>query len=491
MPTFQIKAIELYVRETRPGRMMFSLGKQESESATQGKAATGGLINPLGHVRLILQSSTGEEVFGCAADRLSVRWLDKRGDRSFDQKRRELVSLIQTVAAAITSFKEFETPWEFWRQTHPFTMQLGAEREQEELTSSFVSALYERAVLDAYCRYHQQPLFTMLKQGRLGFQAGELHPELLDFPFEESLPDLPLTKFWIRHTIGAEDPLRAVDLNDTNRANDGLPETLEEYIRTDGVRYFKVKVIGNPEADLRRLAAIWDVISHTETPVVSLDANEAYANLEDFEQFVDRFESELTGMFQHVAYIEQPLPRHLTLDPATAPAIRKLSEKKPLLIDEADMTVDAYRRALAIGYDGTSHKNCKGVFKSFTNHALMLLHAEQGRPTFMTAEDLQNLPVVPLQQDFTTLGILGIEDCERNGHHYNYGLSMLSPRDRQNALRNHPDLYERRGDEGFLKISDGQVSCASLQCPGFGILHEPDWPSMLPMQQWVEDRHPG
>lgn len=487
MPSFRIRTIELYVRETRPGRMLFSLGKS---TATPTAQPATGLINPLGHIRVILRDDQGREVFGCAGDRLSVRWLDKRSDRSHDQKRRELVELIQGAAKVAQSAPPFATPFAFWQHVHPFVMQMGQAMNQEELTSTFASALFERAVLDAYCRYHEQSFFEMVRSGRLGFDAVSLHPELRGFPFEKTLPESPRTEFWIRHTIGSADPLTAADLQDDERIDDGLPETLEEYVSEDGVRCFKVKVSGNPEADMQRLAAIWDVIISTQVPLITLDANEAYEDLQTFEQFLSRFERELTGMFQHVSYIEQPLPRHLTLDPSTQSAIHRLAERKPLLIDEADGTVDAYRRALEIGYGGTSHKNCKGVFKSLANYALMVNRAAAGAETFLSAEDLQNLPVVPLQQDFTTLSVLGIEHCERNGHHYNYGLSMLSERERKAALALHPDLYVERDGEGFMRIENGTVRCGSLQCPGFGVADEPDWAAMMSMTDWVKMRHP-
>ncbi len=164
---------------------------------------------------------------------------------------------------------------------------------------------------------------------------------------------------------------------------------------------------------------------------------------------------------------------------------------KPLLIDEADGTIDAYKRAHDIGYLGTSHKNCKGFFKSLLNHALVVHYALAGDATFLSAEDLQNLPVVPLHQDFATLGILGIEHCERNGHHYNHGLSMLSDIDKSNVVKHHPDLYLKRGDEWFLDVHDGVVECSSLQCPGFGVHDEPDWASMMNMKKWVHKRHPA
>ena len=482
---YRIKRIELYVRETPPGRMAFALGKQGGTGDVKK-----GLLNPLGHVRMIVADDNGNETFGCSGDRLSVRWLDKRPGRSLDRKRRELVSLIEQARNVWLENAAFDSPFAQWRKCHRLIMKLGAEAGQVDLTSSFASALFERAMVDAVSRLANLPVFLMVKENRLGFDPKAIHPEVGDLNYPRLLPRLPQTRFSIRHTVGLLDPLTKDEVPEDKRINDGLPQTLDEYIEEDGVRHFKVKISGDPERDLKRMEQVWEVVSRAIEPVITLDANEAYDDLKSFETFVRRFESELIGAFQHVEYIEQPLPRALTFDPKTAPAIRRISESKRLLIDEADGTVDSYRRALRLGYLGTSHKNCKGFFKSLLNHTLAMHRSLNGEDAFLSGEDLQNLPVVPLQQDFATLGILGLDHCERNGHHYNYGLALLSEKDRTRAVRRHPDLYVQRGDQAFLSILDGTVECASLHGTGFGVQDEPDWPSMMKMADWVTMRHP-
>ena len=70
----------------------------------------------------------------------------------------------------------------------------------------------------------------------------------------------------------------------------------------------------------------------------------------------------------------------------------------------------------------------------------------------LSGEDLQNLPVVPLHQDFTAVAVLGLEHCERNGHHYFAGLSGLSEANQQRVLDGHGDLFSR-GAEGFAALA--------------------------------------
>ena len=482
---YRITAIELLVRETKPARAVFSLGKKGGGGDARKK-----LISPLAHVRMVVKATGGKETFGCSADRLSVRWLDKRPGRSHDGKRRELVSLVETAREVYLKHSEFDSPFDQWRKCHPLIMKAGRAAKQEDLSSSFASALMERAMLDAVCRLDGKPLFQMLKADRLGFQPGAVHKELEKLKFPHVLPTRPNTELFIRHTVGSSDPLTTAEVPKDKRIGDGLPESLQEYVKVDGIRHFKIKITGDPKADLKRMAAVWEVVQAAETPVITLDANESYRDLKSFAAFVDSFEKDQVGAFQHVEYIEQPLPRSLTIGKEERAWLKKIAAKKPLLIDEADGTLDAYKLALADGYQGTSHKNCKGFFKSLLNYGLVVHHASKGKDVFLSAEDLQNLPIVPLHQDFVSVGLLGLNHCERNGHHYNYGLSMLSEKDKASVAKHHTDLYEKRKGEWFLRIRGGKVRCASLQCPGFGVRDEPDWKSMTAIRRWVRKRHP-
>ncbi len=483
---YHIDSIEFYVRETAPARFASALG-----AAAKSDQPPEHVTSPLCHAKMMVTDDSGNTSFGCSADRLSVRWLDKRPDRDFDRKRRELATLIQTARECYLANPDFESPFAYWLDRHAEIVKAGRAADQEDLTSSFASALLERAMLDAVCRLSDKSMFDMLREDRLEFRPGQLHRELHATDFAHVLPRRPVTEINIRHTVGIFDPLTDEDWPAAERLSDGLPETLDDYIKQQGIRYFKVKISGDVDADLRRLARLWEIMPTEAEPVVTLDANEAFADLATFAQFVRRFEREQLGLFQHVLYIEQPLPRSLAFDQQAARAIPEIAEAKPLIIDESDGTLTACHRALQIGYAGTSHKNCKGFFKSLANLALVAHFASDERPTVLSAEDLQNLPVVPLQQDFVSVGILGLDHCERNGHHYNFGLSMLSDVDKRNATARHPDLYEQRGDEWFLRIRDGRVQCASLHGVGFGVADEPDWGSMQDLNRWINQRHPA
>lgn len=478
--SYRIEDIKLFVRETEPGRIAFKIG-----AAAVAERRT----NPLVHARIVVSDSAGKTTWGTAADRLSVRWLDKRPGRDRGLKLRELANLIGFARATYIE-TAFETPFAAWRGAHAKIMHEGQRQNQESLTASFASALLERSLIDAVARLHGRSVYEMTRENRLGIQAGEIHRALEGVRIGGDLPQSPRTRIHVRHTVGPADVLTSDDLPTANRIGDGLPETLEENIDRYGIRFFKVKTSGNITADLARLERVWDVLPKEPETTVTLDANEAFNDLALFAEFVEELRQQLPGLFDHIAYIEQPLSRSLTLDRATGATVRKINAVKLLLIDEADGSVDAYRRAHEIGYAGTSHKNCKGFFKSLLNRALAQSFAAEGQTAFISAEDLQNLPIVPLHQDFVAVSTLGLNNCERNGHHLNFGLSMLSERDLQSVARHHTDLYEQRNGDWFLKIRQGMVETASLHSVGFGVVDEPDFASMEPLEEWVARRFP-
>ena len=123
-----------------------------------------------------------------------------------------------------------------------------------------------------------------------------------------------------------------------------------------------------------------------------------------------------------------------------------------MIIDEADASLADLPRALALGYAGTSHKNCKGLLKGLAN--AMLLRRCGG---ILSGEDLSNIGPVALLQDLAVMAALGVPHVERNGHHYFCGTSMWPAETGDSLCAAHPGLYERRGDFAALRIQDGSL----------------------------------
>ncbi|MHC4990005.1 MAG: mandelate racemase, partial [Planctomycetota bacterium] len=215
----------------------------------------------------------------------------------------------------------------------------------------------------------------------------------------------------------------------------------------------------------------------------TLDGNEQFEELSVLADMLDELTTDAIGtaFLERLVAIEQPLARQVTFDPQRTGAMARLTSHAPVLIDEADDGIEAFPRAVELGYRGVSVKNCKGVFRALLNRCLCVSSADE---LFQSAEDLTNLPVVALQQDLATVAALGLAHVERNGHHYFRGLDHLPAVEAGDALAAHPDLYERDDRGVILKIRDGCLQLDSLQQPGYGYAMPVRCDERVPLASW-------
>ena len=413
---------------------------------------------------------------GFSADLCVPKWFEKDPHKSV---RDDVATLFRSADRAARAWVGGAgTPFSVWHGAHRRCLD-GDLASGVRLVDGFGVALVERAMIDATCRAGGVSFAEALEQDRFGFDAAALLPELAGEAraTSDSLLAAPRrSSVLVRHTVGGLDPLRTADVSPAMRGDDGHPVALEEDIARFGLRAFKLKAGGEPENDAERLCEIVRVVEEAgaSRPIYSLDANESYDDVATVGALLDRLEADPDGrrLVESLVYLEQPLPRTRTLDPDTAADVRALAERVPLLIDEADDSVDAFARATGFGYRGVSVKNCKGVFRALANRALVLARDDG---SFQTSEDLTNLPMLPLQQDLATVAALGLEHSERNGHHFFPGLDVLPEREAEAALEAHPDLYERRGDRIVLRVEDGALSLACADSTGYGYSAPVDW----------------
>jgi len=469
-----VKDIEFYVREM-PMRMPFKFGNVIIDS----QAAL--------HVEMVVELADGRRGRGWAADMLAPRWFDKDQGKSVGQGLRDLAEGARIAAAAYQEAGRCgASAFSIWDAGYEAGRVWGIEQGINSLLASNGSALMERALIDGLGVASGHSYFAILQGDMLGLALGRIHAELADLKLADLLPPAPLRSLHIRHTVGLVDPIRTADIVAEDRLDDGLPQSLEEYIDLQGVRYCKIKIGGDPEADLDRLQQIAEVLApRGQEYGITLDGNEQYQDAGDLLILLERLEESLPDFYKSVLYIEQPLDREISLDPGLEGDIRALAAKRPMLIDEADEALDTFRRAVELGYSGVSSKSCKGLIKALANFALVQKLNESGRSCFLSAEDLTTVPVVSLQQDLVHVAALGIDHLERNGHHYVRGLDHLSASERGRCLERHGDLYRAEGASGFLDIRDGRIQVESLQTVGLGIDELVDRTAMEPLESWL------
>ena len=410
--------------------------------------------SPQAFVRCRIRTEDGREAEGAAAELLAPKWFDKNPALSNEDNYEQLRTSLRAARERYLAHG-VETAW---RHSSP----------GKGLVENYGPALIDRAVLDALLRALGISFYKAIQQNIIGAEPFEG----IDLPsFFAGLK--PLWRIAARHTVGLVDPITASDIH--KRVDDGLPETLEEVVARYGHRWFKLKVGGNANADVERLAAIASVLDRIVEPYhVSLDGNEQYEDMAGVAELWSRMKAErrLARLVSSIVFIEQPVKRSAALERPVE------GIEKPVIIDESDDSLDAFPRAKALGYKGVSSKTCKGIYKSLINRARC---AAWGGEYFMTGEDLTIQPGLALQQDLALVSVLGLTHLERNGHHYVNGMADLPRAEQQAFLTAHPDLYEQSHGAVRVRIDRGMLSIDSLDCPGYASRALPDWNSMREM----------
>ena len=438
-------------------------------------------IHAIIRVRIALEDGRTSE--GVAAEALGAKWFEKSPVFTDAQN---LDQLRQSLDIAIDHYKArgFDTPFGLFAGTYRAQQARGAQLGLNPLVASYGPALLDRAILDALGKATGQSFATMISTNVPAIAATDLTPDIKEGHLQPFLASLrPGETIYLRHTVGLVDPLTAADRPESERVNDGLPETLEEVVSYYRGRYYKLKVGGDIKADLDRLSRIAGVLDAGAGDYrVTLDGNEQYDDVDGIVELWRKVEETpaLARMVKATLFIEQPIKRAAALSrPVTA-----LAEYRSVIIDESDGELSAFPTALTLGYSGVSSKNCKGFYKSILNASrVATLNAEAASARyFMSAEDLTTGPGTSVQQDLALVSLLGLTHVERNAHHFIDGMSGVPEGEQKAFVVKHPALYEKQaGRPARLKAKGGKLALGSLGCPGFAVGVDLDFKSMRTM----------
>ena len=249
-----------------------------------------------------------------------------------------------------------------------------------------VASAFDAAVHDAYgkafgvsCYETYGPAFMSRDLSRdLG---AAFTGEFLD----RYVPSAPRGRTPVFHSVGASDPIDAADVK--VRIEDGLPNTLEEWIATDGLTRFKIKLNGgNDAADFDRIVRIDRTVRRLLAPrgvdwKYLLDFNEGCPNVGYLLGLLARVRAATPDGFARILYIEQPTARDLARDRGNV--MHEAAKLCPVVADESLTDLETLLLAREMGYTGVALKACKGQ-----SHAMLMAAAAQKFGMFLCVQDL-------------------------------------------------------------------------------------------------------
>ncbi len=226
----------------------------------------------------------------------------------------------------------------------------------------------------------------------------------------------PKAEMPLYHLIGALDPLQEQDI--TKRIDDGLPETLPEWIHRDGLTHLKIKLNGDElDWDVNRVGRIDQVTAKTQQQrgvsqwYYSLDFNERCPDVNYLLEMLAKVKEQQPDGFERIQYIEQPTARDLKANRQNV--MHEASKIRPVVIDESLVDLESLLLAREMGYTGVAFKACKGQSQS-----LLLAAAAQKYGMFLCVQDLTCPGASLIHSAGLAAHIPGVAAIEANARQY-------------------------------------------------------------------------
>lgn len=383
-----------------------------------------------------------------------------------------LLSGEQTLAAMIDTAERFgRRADDYQEQGHPLELthhladhlsdDAAAACEQLDepmpvLAQLVASSPLEAAIHDAYGKALEANSYRLLGPDHCNadlahYLTSEFAGEHLDrYTSAAPKPTMPLY-----HLVGALDPLDDSDID--RRLDDGLPETLGEWILADRLTHLKIKLAGDDLPwDVQRVAGIEQAAAAAQRKLgrdrwfYSLDFNEKCADVEYVLEFLARLSEASPEALARVQYIEQPTHRDLRSHGENR--MHRAAEIKPVVIDESLVDLESLELAREQGYSGVALKACKGH-----SGALLMGAAAQRHGLFLCVQDLTCVGASFLHSASLAARVPTVAAIEGNGRQYcPAGNAAWTPQ-----------------FPGMFQIDDGQLRTAELDGIGLGGWTEP------------------
>ena len=331
---------------------------------------------------------------------------------------------------------------------HPQPLSPAGERGAEKipiLCTLVCASSFDAALHDAFGKAHGLNCYHTYGPEFMNHDVGHyLGADFVGESLDRYVSKTPKAKMPLYHLIGALDPLEGKDI--AKRLNDGLPETLAEWIRTDGLTHLKIKLNGdNLSWDVERVVGVDRVATEAQQQRgvsswwYSLDFNEKCPNVAYLLEFLAQVKARRPDGFERIQYIEQPTARDLKANRQNV--MHEASKIRPVVIDESLIDLESILIAREMGYTGVALKACKGQTQS-----LLMAAAAQKYGMFLCVQDLTCVGASLIHSAGLAAHIPGVAAIESNGRQY-------CPAANEPWAKTHP---------GIMHISDGTMATEAL-----------------------------
>ena len=378
---------------------------------------------------------------------------------SDEVKNGAMKALAAELAEVTRGYGEFAHPLEINWELAPLYFKAATKVSEHQrladpipkLCTLVTAAAFDAAIHDAYGKAQQRNSFDTLGPDFMNQDLSRyLGPAYLGKYPHDYLLRRHKPKMTLCHLVSAVDPIEA---NENHKPlQDGLPETLPEWIRYNGLLEFKIKVNGTDlKWDIDRVMHIDQVVTQTQEKrgtkqwAYLLDFNEKCPNVEYFIEFCRQLKERMPIGYQRIKYTEQPTSRDLLAHPENV--MHEAARLCPVVIDESLVDVESLLLARQLGWTGAAVKSPKGL-----SHMILIASVAGKENIFLCGGDMSCPGAALIQAANLQARVPTITSVEANARQY-------LPRANQ--------AWEARFP-GMFRIADGFLRTEEINGPGLG-----------------------
>lgn len=409
------------------------------------------------NVNCVVRNAAGKSAKGFGSMPLGNVWSFPSKTMPYGKTLQAMKDLSGRVEAITKNHKEFGHPIdlnvaleeEYLKAAAEVSKKLALDQPIPKLCTLTTASPFDAAIHDAFGKLHGRSSYQtcgpdLMSRDLSHYIGDEFRGEFLD----KYVLKTPKASMPLYHLVGAVDPVTEADIR--QKIGDGLPETLPEWIRYNGITHIKIKLNGEDlQWDSERILAVDRTAAETQKArnitdwKYSLDFNEKCPNVEYLMKMMRTIEAKTPEGFKRIQYVEQPTKRDLKSDRANV--MHEAAKIRPVVIDESLTDKEMLMLAREMGYSGTALKACKGQ-----SQALLMAAVAQKYKMFLCVQDLTCPGASLIHSAGLAAHVPGVAAIEANARQYvpvaNAGWEKKFP--------------------GIFIVKDGMLRTGSIRGPG-------------------------
>src|SRR5215813_6760886 len=410
------------------------------------------------NVNVTVRTRDGKTAKGFGSMPMGNVWSFPSREMSYNTTLYAMKSLAERIAKITSGHKEFGHPIDINAALEPEYLKAAAEISKPPMLSSPIPKLctlvtasaFDAAIHDGFGKVHNRSCYQtygrdVMSRDLSAYLNADFKGEYLD---RYILPK-PKPQIAMFHSVGGADAVTPSELKE--RINDGLPETLAEWIKFNGLTHIKIKLQGEDlKWDVERTVNIDRVASETRPKVdwkYCVDFNERCPNVEYVLEYLRKVKELTPAGFERILYLEQPTARDLKANRQNV--MHEAAKLRPVVIDESLVDLESLLLAREMGYTGLALKACKGQ-----SQAMLMAAAAQKYKMFLTVQDLTCPGAALIHSVGIAAHVPGVAGVEANSRQYM-------------PAANKP--WEASFPGVFI-VKDGAMRASALNRPGLGAM---------------------